>query len=369
MSDVEAAAEIAQGGMAGRAIEPTGSGHGLERRPQEGECLNCCTPLQGHYCHQCGQRGEVHRTLGGILHDIVHGVLHLDGKFWRTMPLLFVKPGELTRRYVSGQRARFISPIALYLFTVVAMFALVISVGDMNKGEVTIGPTKEPAATVEQQLDRIADYEQSLADLEEENFPGISGVRAGVEAEIAKAREQLREMQKAQGLPVDEPAEPSSNKGDGFNATVNLGPFTETARRMEQGLQQANDNPALFFTRVSMKAYKLSWLLIPISLPFMWLLFPFSRRFRMYDHAIFVTYSIAFMMLLLTLVSVAASLGAGGWVALAALVPPWHLYRQLKGAYGLSRGSALVRTAILSLFSLIALTLFIAIIFALGALG
>ena len=54
----------------------------------------------------------------------LHGVLHFEGKIWRTLPLLAWKPGELTRRYIDGERARFVSPIALFLFSVFLMFAV-----------------------------------------------------------------------------------------------------------------------------------------------------------------------------------------------------------------------------------------------------
>ena len=50
--------------------------------------------------------------------------------------------------------------------------------------------------------------------------------------------------------------------------------------------------------KLKTNAYKFSWLLIPLSVPFVWLLFPFSRRFRLYDHTVFVTYSLCFMSLL-----------------------------------------------------------------------
>ena len=43
-------------------------------------------------------------------------------------------------------------------------------------------------------------------------------------------------------------------------------------------------NPELVFYKLKTNAYKFSWALIPISVPFVWLLFPFSRRFRLYDH-------------------------------------------------------------------------------------
>lgn len=90
----------------------------------DSQCLNCDTPLVGAYCHQCGQQGHLHRTLSAIWHDLAHGVLHFEGQIWHTLPLLLAKPGELTRRYIHGQRARFISPFALFLFAVFMMFAV-----------------------------------------------------------------------------------------------------------------------------------------------------------------------------------------------------------------------------------------------------
>jgi hypothetical protein len=51
------------------------------------------------------------------------------------------------------------------------------------------------------------------------------------------------------------------------------------------------------------------------------------------------------------------------------LVPPVHMYRQLKGAYELRIFSALWRTAFLLWFAFIAATLFFVLLLALGALG
>ncbi|MFD1959902.1 DUF3667 domain-containing protein [Novosphingobium panipatense] len=90
----------------------------------ESACLNCGTALVGTHCHACGQAAHVHRTLGAFFHDLLHGVFHFEGKTWRTLPLLAWKPGELTRQYVEGRRASFVSPIALFLFSVFLMFAV-----------------------------------------------------------------------------------------------------------------------------------------------------------------------------------------------------------------------------------------------------
>lgn len=117
--EIEAVGEFATGALIGRTVEPlAGEGHG-----HPGMCLNCGTALVGPHCHRCGQSGHVHRSLGAIGHEILHGVAHFEGKLWRTLPMLAWRPGELTRRYIHGERARFVSPMAIFLFSIFAMFA------------------------------------------------------------------------------------------------------------------------------------------------------------------------------------------------------------------------------------------------------
>jgi len=132
--------------------------------------------------------------------------------------------------------------------------------------------------------------------------------------------------------------------------------------------KEAAENPELLFYKLKTDAYKFSWALIPISVPFVWLLFPFSRRFRLYDHTVFVTYSLAFMMLLIIGMSLWGAAGLPG-VGFAALYPPFHMYRDLKGAYRLTRFGALWRTGVLLLFTAIALSLFAMAVVVLGMSG
>ena len=130
-------------------------------------------------------------------------------------------------------------------------------------------------------------------------------------------------------------------------------------------IDKTSSNPELVFYKVKTNAYKFSWALIPISVPFVWMLFPFSRRFRMYDHTVFVTYSLCFMMLLLI---VGSTLGLV-WSSIASLlffVPPFHMYRQLKGAYSLGRKGALWRTTLLVGFAFAAIGMFTALIVGVG---
>jgi hypothetical protein len=139
--------------------------------------------------------------------------------------------------------------------------------------------------------------------------------------------------------------------------------------------KKAKENPKLLLYKLQSNAYKFSWLLIPISIPLVWLLFLHRRRYRQqftgYDHTVFVTYSIAFMSLAAIALGLLGWAGLPGGIALLAvlIIPPVHIYRQLKGTYSLSHASALWRTAALIVLSLIALALFAAILLVLGVFG
>lgn len=88
------------------------------------ECPNCSTPLSRRYCPQCGQKiGDINPTIHDLLHDVAHEFLHVDSKIFRTVKLLLLKPGFLTREYVSGRRVRYVSPIRVYLVFSVIYFA------------------------------------------------------------------------------------------------------------------------------------------------------------------------------------------------------------------------------------------------------
>ena len=119
-------------------------------------------------------------------------------------------------------------------------------------------------------------------------------------------------------------------------------------------MRHARENPELLLYKMKNSAYKYSWALIPISLPFIWLLFPFSRRYGLYDHAVFTTYSLTFMSLLTVVLAVLGAVGIPEWMlwTAAGIIPPIHIYKQLKGAYRLNRLTAGIRTALLSMMIL-----------------
>lgn len=346
---IEAGADLVTAGLYGRAVEPS-AGEALAPTATGTICLNCGTALVGAHCHRCGQSGHVHRTFGAIGHDIAHGVFHFEGKAWRTLPMLALRPGELTRRYVAGERARFVSPIAVFLFSVFLMFTVVANLpgwtigGDKFFGSgVSQGLQEAQAKLAQQQLKAGTALREAQADLAEERRdtePDVERITR-LQQRVATNRKAASDLAAAQAvLP----------KATDFNVKVSSS--VVDANWLDQKWRHAKENPKLLIYKVKTSAYKYSWALIPLSLPFIWILFPFSRRFGFYDHAVFTTYSLTFMSLLVVVLALLGAVGVNSapLIVAATLIPPIHIYKQLKGAYRLGRFSALARTALLSGF-------------------
>ena len=79
--------------------------------------------IEIEYCSACGQRrGDYRRSMWWLMGELVRETLELDGRLWRTLRAM-VHPGRLTREFNEGRRSRYISPVRLYLFMSVVMFA------------------------------------------------------------------------------------------------------------------------------------------------------------------------------------------------------------------------------------------------------
>ena len=114
---------------------------GLER------CVSCDAPLSGPYCSRCGEQ-KIEPDALTLRHFLVHTVaselLSIDGKLWRTLALLFTRPGRLALEYSAGRRRAYLNPFRLLLMAIVA-YALMYVAGravtlKLGRVEVSIAP-------------------------------------------------------------------------------------------------------------------------------------------------------------------------------------------------------------------------------------
>ncbi|MEO1731820.1 MAG: DUF3667 domain-containing protein [Pseudomonadota bacterium] len=364
MSDIAEGLGVAiEGSIAAKAVEPH-DGTAKAAPTGETECANCGAPLTGPYCNQCGQRAHVHRTLTAIGHDLIHGVLHLDGKLWHTLPLLAFKPGRLTRRYIEGERAKFVSPMAMLLFSVFAMFAVF----------QVIGLTVPTNLSTESTLDEVAEFSDSLLKDQEERLVGeIEALDLANSTDTVQRQQLERELLETRA--ARDEVEQRKQEVLGGGEELDLGDLDVSmatgVEAIDKGIYKKwRENPGLMLYKLQANGYKFSWLLVPISLPFVSLLFLWRRKHKAYDHAVFVTYSLSFMSLFFIAVSLLAVSPidvSGGWAfILLATLAPLHIYKHLKHTYGLSRFSALWRFFLLLIFMIFIILLFIQSLILLG---
>ncbi len=363
MSMEEAGAAVSAGLIASALERPAG-----RAGEDHATCTDCGAGTSGNFCANCGQPTHVHRTLLHLGEELLHGVMHFDARIWRTLPLLVFNPGRLTREWVQGARTRYVSPLALFLFTLFVTF-FILSFVHMPEPVMSLASQR---AAAEAALDEAAaDAErarQRVARLEGEAAPppgALAEARAALQEATADRDERVAEVQRLSAEAGPE------NRADGLTAggwqaglkdwaaeiykSEDAGPL---ARKMAKKLQ----NPDLAVYKLQQTLYKFAFLLVPLSIPFMAVLFLHRRRVSLYDHGVFVLYSLTFMAMLGLVVSglfvINGWLGGTAWL-LCNFIVPVHIFAQLKGAYSLSWFSAVWRFVFLVLFCNIVLGLFL----------
>lgn len=417
--EIEAAGALATAGAVAGAIEKGDPG-----KPGEGGCLNCGTELGGgRYCSNCGQSARPHRTLGGLVGEFLASLWNFDTKAWRTLPMLLFRPGTLTRAYVYGKRARYISPLAAFLLSIFLMFFAfsTVEIPQNTRDSSDIAATAEDLAEARQEL------AQAQAELQRAHVSPDPDQPAGLEVRLAEgavriaeaqververqlAREQERQAaaqaaQSADQTPAadneaqdsaaqtEETAPPAEDAQDGPNVSVSIGGEQvpedstwqeELAAAVDRGEVDVNmghpalnaraletlRNPDLALSRIQEAASKYSFLLAPMSLPFIALLFLWRRGVTLYDHMAYALYGLAFAALLFSSVVLIGKIPfiswAGGWLLLAL---PVHMYFHIGGAYALGWFSALWRTIFMLIFALIVASIFFTLVIILGLVG
>ena len=86
-------------------------------------CANCGAAKQGAYCAVCGQNDRNYRrNVFPVVAEALAETFETDSRLFRTLGVLFTRPGFLSKEFTENRRARYLSPFRLYLFTSIAFF-------------------------------------------------------------------------------------------------------------------------------------------------------------------------------------------------------------------------------------------------------
>lgn len=287
--DLETAAAASAGGFLKWRRKPE---HAL---PPGTPCANCATPLQGPWCHACGQLGEdFHRSASKLLMETIEGLFHFDGRLWRTLPDLALRPGKLTRSYLDGHRAPQIPPLRMFLVVLLLVFVT----GSLGHN-----------ALVQ-----------------------MNGDKAGVEArkETVDALKELTPEQRAR----------VKDQASKVHLTIAGDKTNEAASEwLSTRLKKVIDEPERFKLVLESWGERFAFLMLPLSALLLSVAFVFKRGLYLFDHLIFSLHSLSFMGLLTALFFVLPNQIGGLLLFLA----PVHLFVHMRQVYGTSIIGTLLR--------------------------
>jgi hypothetical protein len=293
-SELETAAAASAGGFFQRRPE-----HPLA--PVGTPCANCGTPLSGPWCYACGQSAEdFHRSILRLLGEVVEGLLHMDGRLWRTLPDLLLRPGRLTCSYLEGHRAPQIPPLRLFLVVLLAIFLI---------GGIT-GATKLGA------ISATTDANGKVVTARTRTFDEMSP------DERAKAINGIQ---------------------------VNLGsdkPNQAATEWLRERIRHTLADPERFKLVLEQWSERFAFLMLPISALMLSTLFIFQRRFFLFDHTIFSLHSLSAVGLVI-IVGQALHPVVGDLAFLPLLGAPVHLFAHMRGVYRTSIAGTLLRMLLL----------------------
>ena len=317
--------EVAGAAATAHVLTDRGPDGVVEAAELHRECANCGTHLQGAYCHACGQKAHLHSRLRHLLEEMVEGIAHFDGRLWRTLPLLAFRPGRLSRAWIEGKRARYVSPLHVFLFAIFLLFII-------------------PNFTGRHLI--------SLPDTQ-----GAPVVRSGDGAAAAVAAARARNGAAA-------PQSPESLEETLANEDV-----PDFLKTVEKRWRKASANPEFYGYKIEALAYKLSFVIVPISMLILSVLMVFKRGHSFYDHGVVALYGVGFFVLMLAFASLFSGKLGDGLQRAAVFAAMPHAIVHLHGAYRLSWVGAVARGLFLGLFSAIGFGFFLIGVIVLGALS
>lgn len=268
-------------------------------------CENCAAPLQGKFCHACGQAAHSPvRSFAHAVEEVFESFWHLDGRIFRTLRRL-LSPGALATDFLGGHRAPYVAPMRLFVILCVLTFF----VGRLVDFGAGVAPTVELSASVDNALSQassIAEVEQvrdaAIANLEKgrDEMPvSLAPARSGFDRSIEAIRDRADLRIVALGGTVasgaDAPRPYALDISNDSNADSWLG---RQVARVERNWPRIQQDPGIFKAAFMGSVPTVLFVLVPVFALLLKLFYLDSGRLYL-EHLVVALYSHAFLVMAL----------------------------------------------------------------------
>ncbi|HYG40977.1 MAG TPA: DUF3667 domain-containing protein [Cytophagales bacterium] len=97
-------------------------------------CPSCGENFKGNYCCKCGEKvfHPKDLSLKNFFTNAVYTFSHVDTKFFLSLKFLLLKPGLLTKSYISGARVKFGKPMQIFLLSNLFFYFVTHTIGSRD---------------------------------------------------------------------------------------------------------------------------------------------------------------------------------------------------------------------------------------------
>ncbi len=391
------------------------------------ECLNCGHPLDmsDKYCPNCSQANSIKKlTLKDFFNEFMSSLFNYDSKLFKTLSILLLRPGNITRDYINGKRVTYTNPFRFLLslaFIYFLMFTFDNQFSDLDKaaksfdgningnspvsyniksGDVTVDSVKlkQQAETVLKSLDSI---EQSNSNITFglKKFDSIRNSNPEVTRpiNILDSLSHLKNLKPRVNKDSLMEANPSHyfdsiSKRKGMNAFSEKVDFfvhmikkdtlfsfdqakekyaIESTMSNKMAFNSSNNfltimqRPSIFLKNTISKLPFVIFFFMPLFTIFIWLVY-IRKKYTYTDHLIFSFHnqSLLFILLILSLLIDMAFNISSAWFFV--LVFSIYLYKAMRRFYGQGRFKTIVKYLFLNTTFMI-LALFMAVLLFTGS--
>lgn len=305
-------------------------------------CLNCGAAIEGaNYCPNCGQVNDTRRlTFGELIGESLSNFFAVDGRIFRTIAGVFLRPGRVAQEFAAGKRMRYMNPVRFYF---VASLLLITSIQFSRDATIL---NADPENDSIEELKTMSEEERETARIKV------------IDGYLSEGKPNL--LQKISGLTDLLVLYPDISQEEAFeqlglsDSFWNRFAWAQSEKAAEFTRDQEN-NLESFNRYLISKLFWILFLFIPI-LGLLLKLIYFRRDFYYPEHIFFALYQQGLFFLLSTLYNVVFDNQV--IFVLVLILFAIHLILSMRNFYNQSWGKTLLKFGLVSFLGLIAFTLF-----------
>ena len=297
-------------------------------------------------------------------------VFALDGRLWRSLPMLLFRPGRMTRNYLDGKRARYVPPFRMFLMASVIFFLTLFTLGEQMGWYSAL----KIDGLVEDGVESLAEGEEPIPVITEDRLETLR--ERAEDPDLSAEEQQAATMELAQaegGIALRRILQEDGriNRDALYEEVTSRLSEEATPAEREQAWRTADhaatvyENQDRYGARMREWAPRFSLMFMPILALVLTLLYAWHRSRYIYDHVVTALHVQTYIYLMMTVMLVIAAINPAsiGWLVLIGnILVVAYIYRQLRVTYGTGRFMAALRTFIVLVTSFLVLVSLAAIL-------